>query len=38
MDKVRFGIIGYGNMGIHAGYLLENKKRTAVLTAVGHNA
>jgi predicted dehydrogenase len=35
MDKVRFGIIGYGNMGsTHAGYFTENKITNGVLTAV----
>ena len=35
MDKVRYGIVGVGNMGSgHAKNLLEGKVENAVLTAV----
>lgn len=35
MNKVRFGIVGLGNMGrFHAGYLLQGKVARAELTAV----
>ena len=35
MDKVRFGIVGFGNMGTgHAKNLLEGKIENAVLTAI----
>lgn len=35
MDKVRFGIVGYGNMGTgHAKNLLQGKIENAVLTAI----
>ena len=38
MNKVRIGVIGYGNMGTgHAGYLMKNEVENAELTAMCDN-